>query len=550
MAESEAADTVEAILLDRDVLDAILLKLTGVEALRAAATCKAFQNALAPTEAIWSEYYAIEFGEHGFTFATPLAWSRRYRIAYQRLHLCAARWDRSHTHGDGPGARQGAASCAITAFGGGFAVYGGWTDDHGISRDLHVLCRRESAAADGAGDASAIGDWQWSAVPLRQRYNGPSRASYGPSLTAVPAAGEEQAESLRLLVLGGVTSGGYRGAMGSVHTIALSRGAPPTGGADGADSGDAVLAGEWTEESSVDGRPRAYHTATYVPTDGTVDASNGGKMFVFGGHNDVTDGGCIAHLETYDVSARTWDPLPLGGAGQGQPTPPEPCARLGHSAVLLGGSLFISGGCTDDSNMKPGEGGDELSDVWVLDLRVASADLVWSCVSPLGAAPSGALQRCHGASALGRSIIYFGGGRSSSLTNAISIFDTEAKTWRDGPTSLIGRPPTTRQNAQCAMIPGTGLLAVFGGWKLGPMGQDRNLGDTILLDLDAATSGSAEEAVRAATSHARPCNVLRASAAPLLRPSAPHLRRICAASAPLRTRLALAAWPRQVSLQT
>ena len=146
--------------------------------------------------------------------------------------------------------------------------------------------------------------------------------------------------------------------------------------------------------------------------------------------------------------------------------------------------------------MKPGEGGDELDDVWLLDLRLPSADLVWSCVSPPNRAPPNSLQRCHGAASLGHTILFFGGGRSTNLTNALALFDTDSGTWRDGPTRLTGRPPSTRQNAQCAVIPGTGTLVVFGGWKLGAYGQDQNLGDTILLDLDHEAKDGGEAEVR------------------------------------------------------
>ena len=34
------------------------------------------------------------------------------------------------------------------------------------------------------------------------------------------------------------------------------------------------------------------------------------------------------------------------------------------------------------------------------------------------------------------------------------------------------------------MMPGTGVLVVFGGWRIGNVGQDVLLGDTCLLDLD------------------------------------------------------------------
>ena len=55
--------------------------------------------------------------------------------------------------------------------------------------------------------------------------------------------------------------------------------------------------------------------------------------------------------------------------------------NLGELDGTKAGPLIVAGGCTDSSNMKPGEGGEELSDVWVLDTRIESADLTWSCVS-------------------------------------------------------------------------------------------------------------------------------------------------------------------------
>ena len=177
-------ETAEFFSNNRDVLDAILLKLTGDQALRVAATCHAFRDALAPAAALWAEYYASEFGDADFSFAASVTWARRYQIAYRRLQLCAARWKR-RTAGEAPGARQGAGSCAFTlaAVGGCFAVYGGWTDSNGIATDLHVLTRRESAAAENAPRA----DYHWTHCEImtrvvqepRQVHSGPSRASYG-----------------------------------------------------------------------------------------------------------------------------------------------------------------------------------------------------------------------------------------------------------------------------------------------------------------------------------------------------------------------------------
>ena len=355
------SDLGELLSSHRDLLERVLSSLTGIEALRTAATCQAFRDALTPSgTSLWTDFYEAEFGREKLSFAAPLAYARRYRTAFQRFRLEAARWCRERAprvaEDPGPGARQGAASCTVAAFGGCFLVYGGWTDAQGIRRDLHVLRRRED------------GDWQWTAVgPIRDLdINGPGRATYGPSLTWVPD-GEERA---KLIVLGGVTNGGYRGATGDLHTIELSSPGPSPGD-EGGEGGEGVPGGRplppleaaWTEEVNLDGTARAYHAAAFLAAGSGAHASNTGKLWVFGGHDDLVPGGRIAALAAYDVASCEWfEPPSEGGM-------PEPCARLGHTCTALGGQIYVAGGCTDSSNMKPGEGGEELNDVWLLDTR-------------------------------------------------------------------------------------------------------------------------------------------------------------------------------------
>jgi hypothetical protein len=95
-----------------------------------------------------------------------------------------------------------------------------------------------------------------------------------------------------------------------------------------------------------------------------------------------------------------------------------------------------------------------------------------------------ALQRCHSAASLGDSLVFFGGGRSDTLSNGVSHFNPASGIWRAAPDVVAGRAPSPRQNAQAGFFPGSGLLIVFGGWQLGPFGGDRNLGDTNVLDFD------------------------------------------------------------------
>mmetsp|Transcript_49012 Transcript_49012/g.163594 ORF Transcript_49012/g.163594 Transcript_49012/m.163594 type:complete len:213 (-) Transcript_49012:727-1365(-) len=154
--------------------------------------------------------------------------------------------------------------------------------------------------------------------------------------------------------------------------------------------------------------------------------------------------------------------------------------------------------------MKPGEGGEELGDIWLLDTTRQA--LAWACVAQPATLPPGPrpLQRCHAATRVGSSILFFGGGRSHTLTNGISRFDTEAMAWA-APPALSGPLPSRRQNAAMELLPSTGAVVVFGGWKMGAMGQDVLLGDTYVLDLDApqvhppSPSSARERASRAWT---------------------------------------------------
>ena len=95
-----------------------------------------------------------------------------------------------------------------------------------------------------------------------------------------------------------------------------------------------------------------------------------GMLFAFGG----TDrSGAMAALEGIQLRcagaaepALTWlDDDDMGVTGC------APCARMGHSATLVGGYLCVAGGSTASSNYKPGGDGQELQSVFLLDMRAA-----------------------------------------------------------------------------------------------------------------------------------------------------------------------------------
>ena len=128
---------------------------------------------------------------------------------------------------------------------------------------------------------------------------GPSRAAYGPSITAVPGADES---SVRLLVFGGVTAGGYRGATGALHTVELLAASGSASGSESTGEPPAAIhriSARWTNELSLDGLPRAYHSATLLPSGGEAHTSNQHKLWVFGGSNDEAPRGWCAGGSSY-----------------------------------------------------------------------------------------------------------------------------------------------------------------------------------------------------------------------------------------------------------
>jgi hypothetical protein len=222
-----------------------------------------------------------------------------------------------------------------------------------------------------------------------------------------------------------------------------------------------------------------------------VHPSNARHLWAFGGFND--NDGAIAALECLDVRpglSHGWDRFT---------TPPfvvdGPVGRFGHTCTLVGGSLYVVGGCTGSSNYKGHSDGEELSDVWKLDLGRPRDELRWEQIDSICPYPD-ALQRCHSAVRVGTKVLFFAGGGPGNVTNMLCAFDTavlrgnaatkkedggagEKNSTTTGPPSQWSAPrvanqsltrrmkratmPCPRQNQSSALIPGTGLMMVFGG---------------------------------------------------------------------------------------
>merc|ERR1712137_184021 len=121
---------------------------------------------------------------------------------------------------------------------------------------------------------------------------------------------------------------------------------------------------------------------------------------------------------------------------------------------------------------------------WFLDLCQHFERLVWrrlEIVPELDLNRPRPLQRCHCAANLGNKLVFFGGGPPGLTTNNLVVLDTESGVMRNI-SQVCGRLPSKRQNSVCGILPGTGIMVVYGG-ALATSGYEE-LGDTYMVDFD------------------------------------------------------------------
>jgi len=220
-----------------------------------------------------------------------------------------------------------------------------------------------------------------------------------------------------------------------------------------------------------------------------------GQVFLFGGFND--ESGAISALTALRVPGPhecTVDARSPGAPSDAKAeqssslawpwsfplvTGAPPRARFGHSAAYLDGKLYIVGGCTGRHNHKGWmSDGHELRDVHVLDLMLPEGQAAWSQPAALRPPPEiapGALARLHSCEVVGRTLLFFGGGPSNNITNALTALDVPAQRWR-AVAGVRGRLPRKRMDHVSAAF--GDRVFVFGGWR-----YEYELGDLRMLQI-------------------------------------------------------------------
>merc|ERR1711959_251895 len=215
-----------AVLMDNpDLHDLILPFLRGVDAYRLLRLANSsLSAAMAPTrDWVWSGFLQQEYNccDHSRQGSKP---PETPFLRYCQLSMRARSmlWRAQPKSASDPPARQGSSGCALSLAGGSFALFGGWTV-RGMARDLHVFHKNPCHVPAGTASEAQIDSYVWSKLNLTREPG--AVATYGHSLTAIPykrhGIVEDGIETERLMVFGGVTMGGYRGAVGEVHIVEL-----------------------------------------------------------------------------------------------------------------------------------------------------------------------------------------------------------------------------------------------------------------------------------------------------------------------------------------
>ncbi|XP_006776419.1 PREDICTED: kelch domain-containing protein 3 [Myotis davidii] len=170
-------------------------------------------------------------------------------------------------------------------------------------------------------------------------------------------------------------------------------------------------------------------------------------VFLWGGRND-TEGACNV-LYAFDVNTHKWStPRVLGTI---------PGARDGHSACVLGKTMYIFGGY------------EQLADCFSNDIhKLDASTMTWTLICTKG--NPARWRDFHSATMLGSRMYVFGGradrfgpfhSNNEIYCNRIRVFDTRTETWLDCPTTPV-LPEGRRSHSAFGY---NGELYIFGGYN-------------------------------------------------------------------------------------
>ena len=129
-----------------------------------------------------------------------------------------------------------------------------------------------------------------------------------------------------------------------------------------------------------------------------------------------------------------------------------PCARTGHSAVLLGSKLYVFGGQPAGAGQAVQKEG-LLNDLMAFDLNYVS----WEVEPPAAMLPPA--RRDHGAVAYqGKMYVLYGQGGTAPL-NDVWTYAPDTKVWSQA--TVLGERPSSRDGM--SVLPDQGKIYLFGG---------------------------------------------------------------------------------------
>jgi len=163
-------------------------------------------------------------------------------------------------------------------------------------------------------------------------------------------------------------------------------------------------------------------------------------VFLWGGRND-TEGACNV-LYAFDVNAHKWSTPRVSGT--------VPGARDGHSACVLGKTMYIFGGY------------EQLADCFSNDIhKLDTSTMTWTLICTKG--NPARWRDFHSATMLGSHMYVFGGradrfgpfhSNNEIYCNRIRVFDTRTEAWLDcPPTPVLPEGRRSHSACECLFVP-------------------------------------------------------------------------------------------------